>query len=78
MKAGTACLNTKLKGFNIENQQSGDTPMPFFPGTPLKRNMSKEEINWIINQRSLKRKVRDNELKTETKERFESIEAKEG
>lgn len=48
MKAVTACLNTKLKGFNIENQQSGDTPMPFFPGTPLKRNMSKEEINEVI------------------------------
>ena len=48
MKAVTACLNTKLKEFNIENQQSGDMPMPFFPGTPRKRNMSKEEINEVI------------------------------
>ena len=32
----------------MENQQSGHTPMPFFPGTPIKRNMLKEEINEVI------------------------------
>ena len=32
----------------MKNQQSGDTPMPFFPGTPVKRNMSKEEISELI------------------------------
>ena len=44
MKASAACLNTQSKGCNAENQQLGDTPMAFFPETPVKRNMSKEEI----------------------------------
>lgn len=32
----------------MEYQQIGDTPMPFFAETLVKRNMSKEEINELI------------------------------
>ena len=48
IKAVTACLNTQFKGFNMDNQQLGDAPMPFFAEKSVKRNMSKEEITEVI------------------------------
>ena len=51
--------------------------MPFFPGTPVKRNMSKQEIADVTGMLT---EVLENmnleiiELKTETKEGFETIE----
>ena len=50
--------------------------MPFFPGTPVKRNMSKQEIADVTGMLT---EVLENmnleiiELKTETKEGFETI-----
>ena len=41
IKAVTACLNTQFKGFNMENQQLGDTPMPFFSGNTCKKEYVK-------------------------------------
>ena len=60
----------------MENQQLGDTPMPFFLETPVKRNMSKEEIAEVIGMLTEVLEnvnLEINELKTETKDRFESI-----
>ena len=77
IKPVTACLNAQFKGFSMENQQLGDTPMPFFfPETPPKRNMSKEQITEVI--RILTKilenvNIEFNELMAETKGRFESI-----
>ena len=76
IKAVTACLNTQFKGFNTENQQLGDTPMPFFSETPVKMNLPKEEIADAIGMLT---EILENmnleisKLKTETKDRFESI-----
>ena len=61
----------------MENQQLGDTPVPFFPETPVKRNMSKEEIAEVIGMLTEVLEnvnLEINKLKTETKDRFESIE----
>ena len=61
----------------MENQQLGDRPMPFFPETSIKRNMSKEEIaEFIVMLTEVLENVKleINELKTKTKDRFESIE----
>ena len=61
----------------MENQQLGDTPMPFFLETPVKRNTSKEEIAEIIGMlMELLENVNleINELKTDTKDKFDSIE----
>ena len=48
INAVTACLNIQFKGFNMKNSQLGDITMPFFPETPVKMNMSKEEIVEVI------------------------------
>ena len=77
IKAVNACLYTQFKGFNMENQQLGDTPIPFFPETPVKRNMSKEEIAEVTGKlmEVLENvNLQINEVKTETKDRYESIE----
>ena len=61
----------------MENQQLGDISMPFFLDTPVKRNMSKEEIaevNGMLTEVLENVNLELNELKTETKDRFESIE----
>ena len=71
IKAVTACLNTQLKGFKTKNQQLGDTPMPFFLETPVKRNMSKEEtaeITGMLTEVLESLNLEINKLKTETKE----------
>ena len=77
IKAVTACLNTQFKGFNMENQRPGDTPMPFCPETPGKRNMSKGETAEVIGMLTEVLEnvnLEINELKIETKDKFESIE----
>ena len=59
------------------NQQLGDTPMPFFLETPVKRNMSKEEIaevTGMLMEFLENVNLEINELKTDTKGKFESIE----
>ena len=51
--------------------------MPFFPETPVKRNMSKQEIaevTGMLTEVLENMKLEIIELKTETKEGFESIE----
>ena len=60
----------------MEYQQLGDKPMPFFAETPVKRNMSKEEITEVIGMLTdvlENMNLEINGLKTETKDRFESI-----
>ena len=76
-KAVTACLNTKFRGFSMQNQQLGDTPMPFFPKTSVKSNMSKEEIAEVIGILTEvlgNANLEINELKTKAKDSFQSIE----
>ena len=78
IKAVTACLNTQFKGFNMEHQQLGDTPMPYFLKTSVQRIMSKEDITEVIGMPTeLLENVNleINKLKTERKDRFESIES---
>ena len=60
----------------MEYQQKGDTPMPFFAETLVKRNMSKEEITEVVGMLTdvlENMNLEINGLKTETKDRFESI-----
>ena len=69
-------LNTQFKEFNMEYQQIGDTPMPFFAETLVTRNMSKEEITEVVGMLTdvlENMNLEINGLKTETKDRFESI-----
>ena len=78
IKAVTAGLNTQFKGFNMEHQQLGDTPMPYFLKTSVQRIMSKEDITEVIGMPTeLLENVNleINKLKTERKDRFESIES---
>ena len=60
----------------MEYQQLGDTPMPFFAETPVKRIMAKEEITEVIGMLAdvlENMNLEINGYKTERKDRFESI-----
>ena len=66
-----------FKGFNMENQELGDTTMTFCPETPVKRNMLKEEIAKVIGMLTEvfgNVNLEISERKSETKDRFVSIE----